>query len=159
MQMTVTEFLQTQVPFLTGLNEEQARILATSAEQLTFKNGQTILFRGVTVEGLHVIAAGKVTVHAKTNPNNKALVQVAELGPGEVFGETSIVEMGIAGATIKAGIDDTLVFVIPQDAFRGVLVEMPELRARCEALIADRKKKTIERSTAAPRPLSSPVAA
>ena len=92
--MTVTEFLKQSVPFLAGLTEDQAHFLAKSAEQLVYRKGQTVIFRGVTVDGLHVVANGKVTVHAKVG---KEFQQVAELGPGDVFGETSIIEMTVAG--------------------------------------------------------------
>lgn len=137
--MTVTEFLQSQVPFLAGLNEDQARSLATASQQVRFKKGQTVLFKGVTVDGLHVVAVGKVSVHVKLSKGGTATV-VAALGPGEVFGETSIMEMSTAGATIKAEEDDTLIFVIPQDAFRCILTENAEFHARAQALIDARKK-------------------
>jgi CBS domain-containing protein len=141
--MTVTEFLQSQVPFLHGITVEQASALAHAAEQLTFRPGQTVLFRGVTVEGLHVVASGRVIVYAKTKANSKELFEVAQLGPGSVFGETSIIEMGTASATIKAA-EETLIFVIPQTAFRELLASNEEFRSRAEALIAERKKKTDE---------------
>jgi CRP-like cAMP-binding protein len=136
--MTVTEFLKGHVPFLGGLSEEQSRSLAVAAVQLPCRKGQTILFKGVTVDGLHVVAAGHVGVWVKPD-KTRPLVQVATLGPGEIFGETSIIEMSTAGATVKAEEDDTLVFVIPQDAFRCVLDQNPEFRARALALIAARK--------------------
>ena len=77
--MTVTEFLAKNVPFLAGINEAQAKAMATKAEQKRFKKGQTILFKGVSVEGLHVIAMGKVSVHIKPE-KSKEWVKVAELG-------------------------------------------------------------------------------
>lgn len=151
--MAITEFLKASVPFLNGLTDEQAASIAAAAEPMTFKQGQTVVFRGVTVEGLHVISKGKVSVHAKTEKNSKSLQKVAEFGPGDVFGETSIIEMGTASATIKSEEDGTTIYVIPQDAFRLVLAENAEFRARAEALMAERKKK--------PEPLAErvPVAA
>jgi CRP-like cAMP-binding protein len=137
--MTVTEFLKTKVPFLSGLDEEQARALATAAEQVSCRRGQTVLFKGVTVDGLHVVATGQVSVWVKTD-KSKPAIAVAQLGPGEVFGETSILEMSTAGATVKADADDTLLFVIPQDAFRAILDQNAPLRDRAQALIAARKK-------------------
>lgn len=145
--MTVTEFLKNSVPFLAGLTDEQAAGLAHAAEQQSFKPGQTVLFRGITVEGLHVVASGKVAVWAKAD-KKKELVMVAELGPGAVFGETSIIEMGTASATIKA-VEDALIFVIPQNAFRQLLETNADFRARAEALIAERKKNNSELSRVA----------
>lgn len=154
--MTVTEFLSSHVPFLEGLSAEQARELAESAQQLQFSNGQTVLFKGTTVDGLYVVATGKVSVWVKPD-KNKPVTQVAELVPGDVFGETSILEMGTAGATIKASEDGTLLFVLPHDAFRGIIDANEALRARAEALIAARKKKNLELSL--PRPEGSAAVA
>ena len=137
--MTVTEFLKSRVPFLSGLEDDQARALAEAAQQVVFNRGQTILFRGVTVEGLHVMATGRASVWVKPD-KNRPMAAVAALGPGEIFGETSILEMSTAGATVKAEEDETLVFIIPQDAFRAILDRNPGLKARAEALIALRKQ-------------------
>lgn len=145
--MTVTEFLREHVPFLSGLTEDQAHYLAKAAEQIVFRKGQTVIFRGVTVDGLHVVAAGKVTVHAKVN---RDVVQVAELGPGDVFGETSIIEMTVAGATIKAAEDETLLFVIPEDSFKKIMKTDPDFEKRVLELIAERKKANAARKNAPP---------
>ncbi|MBI5629805.1 MAG: cyclic nucleotide-binding domain-containing protein [Elusimicrobia bacterium] len=137
--MTVTEFFQSSVSFLKGLTQDQAHRLAVQTEQLTFKGNQTVLFKGTTVDGLYVVAQGKVGVYAKPD-KGKDIAQIAELGPGEVFGETSIMEMGTASATIKSLAAETLVFIIPQQAFRDVLAENLEFKARAEAVVASRKK-------------------
>lgn len=144
--MTVTEFLHTQVAFLSGITGEQAHALAVEVQQQAYAAGQNVILRGTTVDGLYVIASGKVGVWAKPE-KKKVLEQVAELGAGEVFGETSIMEMCTAGATVKAVEDETLVFLIPQEAFRVVLEQNPELAARATALIDSRKKKTREALT------------
>lgn len=142
--MTVTEFLRESVPFLKGVDQEQAHALAKSARQDSYSCGQVVVFKGSTVDGLHVVAMGQVSVY--TNPvKGRPPVKVADLGPGEVFGEISILENGVAGATIKAAQDDTLVFVIPQDAFRDVLARNPEFNARMQALIAARKEARVQK--------------
>ena len=135
--MTVTEFLKTLVPFLSGITDEQAQFLAKAVEQITYNTGHTVIFRGSTVDGLHVLASGQVSVQAKVG---KEVHQVASLGPGDVFGEISIIEGVVAGATIKAAEDGTLIFMIPQEAFLKVLRSDPALEARVKAVIDERKK-------------------
>ncbi|MBI3507703.1 MAG: cyclic nucleotide-binding domain-containing protein [Proteobacteria bacterium] len=131
--MTVTEFLKTSVPFLAGLTEEQAHALAESAEQIVFNKLQTILMQGETVDHVHVVATGKVQVVRKER--GKDAVVLAELGPGDVFGEVSIVEPGVAGASIRA-VDETLVFLISQAPFLQVLEGNPAVKERIMAEIA-----------------------
>ena len=120
-----------------GVSEEHLTALATEATLSSYKSGQTIMFKGATVDGLHVMAVGKAGVFIK--PASQPIVQVAELASGDVFGELSIIENGTAGATIKATEDGTYVLNIPQDAFRVLLNESPEFVDRVKALIASRK--------------------
>ncbi len=141
--MNAAEFLQQSVPFLSGLTGEEAHALACCCEQLSVVSGHTVLFKGTTVDGLYVVAAGRVGVWVrgdKAKPSQLA----AELGPGEVFGETSILEMSTAGATVKAAEDGTVLLVVPQDAFRAVVAQNPVIRERAESLIVARKKKNAE---------------
>jgi signal-transduction protein with cAMP-binding, CBS, and nucleotidyltransferase domain len=159
--MTVTEFLQKHVPFLAGLTEAQAKAMAVKAEQKRYKKGQTVLFKGVSVEGLHVMAMGKVSVHVKPE-KSKDWLKVAELGPGDVFGEMSIVEFAMAGATVKAETEDTLIFVIPQDLFTDLMDADAAFKARVTALIEARRPKAPAPKTdgpAAPPAAAPPPAA
>jgi CRP-like cAMP-binding protein len=130
-------FLGSHVALLAGVADEHLTRLAVNSELKSFKAGQTVLFQGVTVDALHVVAVGKVAVFAKVP--NKGVVQVAELSGGEVFGETSIFESGTAGASVKAVADGTLVLVIPQDAFKALVAGDPAFVARLQALIAARR--------------------
>ena len=122
--MDAKTFLESHVPLFAGLSDEHLIGLAESSELKPYKAGQTILFTGMTVDGLHVVAVGKVSIHSRAA--GKGVVKVAELGPGEIFGETSILE------------DGTYVLVIPQDAFRRVVAESPDFVARLKALMVAR---------------------
>jgi len=136
--MSIREFLQTKVPFLSSLNESQLDYVSGQIEELKFKAGQTILFKGASVDGLHIVAQGKVSVHAKPD-KNKGWVTLAELGVGEIFGETSIIEYKMAGATIKAAADDTLIYVIYQAAFLKILKEDEALKSKMVEVIRSRQ--------------------
>lgn len=136
--MDAFTFLRERVALFAGMSDEHLTDIATSSSVTPFKTGQTILFKGVTVDALHVVCTGSVGVWIK--PPNQPIVEVAVLSSGDVFGETSIFENGTAGATIKAKEDNTYILVIPQDAFRKVLADSPDFVARVKELIASRKK-------------------
>ena len=72
---------------------------------------------GMTVEALYVIATGKAEVYAKVP--GKGLSRVADLGPGEVFGEASIVEKTMSGRDGQGGPGGRYVLVIPEAPFCG----------------------------------------
>jgi len=135
--MDALTFLRDHVSLFAGVNEENLSGLAGSSELLVFKAGQTILFKGATVDGLHIVVSGQADVFMKAA--NKAQVRIAELGAGEVFGEMSIVEMGTAGATIKASDKGAVVLMIPQEAFRHVLQQDEGFAVRVNMLIVSRR--------------------
>lgn len=137
MVMDAFTFLRERVGLFAGVSDEHLTGLATVSTLSTYKSGQTIMFKGATVDGLHVMAVGRAGVFIK--PPSQPLTQVAELASGDVFGETSIIENGTAGATIKALVDGTFVLNIPQDAFRVLLNESPDFVERVKAMIASRK--------------------
>jgi CRP-like cAMP-binding protein len=137
MNMDAFTFLRERVALFAGVSDEHLTAVAVGSTLSSYKNGQTIMFKGATVDGLHVMAVGKAGVFVK--PPSQPVVQVAELSSGAVFGETSIIENGTAGATIKCIEDGTCVLNIPQDAFRVLLAESPEFVSRVKALIASRK--------------------
>lgn len=133
-------FLQTQAPLFAGTAEAVLDNLAAVADLKQFKPGQTIVFKGATVDALHVIAVGKAHVLGKTSSGSA--VALAELGPGDVFGEASIVESTVSGANVKAGETGTMILLIPEDAFRRALSEDAAFFARVNALIASRRPPT-----------------
>lgn len=135
--MDAFTFLKEHTPLFAGVADMHLETLAGASKVAAYANGKTVLFQGITVDELHVVCSGKLSVQVKVP--NKGLTTVAELEPGDVFGETSIFEMGTAGATIKAAADDTYVLAIPQDAFRRILAEDPAFVERVKALIASRR--------------------
>lgn len=139
--MDALTFLRGRVPLFAGVSEENLTLLARASELLSFGAGQTILFKGATVDGLHVVVSGGAGVHMRAS--NKTLIRVAELGPGEVFGEMSIVEMGTAGATVKASASGAVVLMIPQESFRRVLQQDEAFAVRVNVLIVSRRTAPI----------------
>lgn len=135
--MDALTFLRERVALFEGVAEKHLEALAVGSTLERYAKGSTILFKGATVDHLQVVCTGKAGVYVK--PANKPVVQVATLQSGDVFGETSIVELSVAGATIKAEEDDTYVLAIPQDALRSLLVDDAAFAARVKALIDSRK--------------------
>ncbi|MBI3564768.1 MAG: cyclic nucleotide-binding domain-containing protein [Elusimicrobia bacterium] len=135
--MDAMTFLREHAPLFAGLSDESLAALAEASQLLSFNAGQSILLKGTTVDGLHVLVAGTAGVYAKQA--NKGIVHVATLAPGDACGETSIVEMGVANATVKALEDGAKVLLIPQEAFRHVLQRDEAFAVRVNTLIRSRQ--------------------
>ena len=138
MGMSAEEFFKQKVGFLSGLNDAELRLLAEAAEETSFKPGRSIIMQGMTMDGLFVVEKGKVAVWIK--PKSGTATQVATLGPGDVFGERTIVELGVAGATIKA-LEETFVYLIRQDAFVKLMEDDPSRRQYIIDKIAERRAR------------------
>jgi CRP-like cAMP-binding protein len=135
--MDALTFLSTHVALFEGVTTEALTALAVNSTLRQLAPGQIVLRAGMTVEDVYVVATGKVEVHAKVA--NKGLVLVGQLGPGEVFGEASILDKTVAGATVKAGEAGAVVLLIPEEPFRALVAENEALSARVRALISSRR--------------------
>ena len=102
-----------------------------------FKPNETIIEQGQPGEGLYVIATGEVEVSVAKEDGES--VVVANLGPGEVFGEISLLKHQPTTATVRARGGSGALF-LPRDQFQKVLDEQPHLREYLDSLSDDRLK-------------------
>ena len=135
--MDALSFLSGYVPLFAGISEDALIPLAANSTLRQIAAGQAILRAGMTVDGLYVIATGRIEVHTKVAGKGTSIV--AELGQGEVFGEYSILEKSVAGATVKAGAAGAVVLVIPEEPFRFLIEQDPAFGARVRAMIQARQ--------------------
>lgn len=141
MPMDALTFLSAHVPLFAGIPEEVLSPLAVAASLKKFNPGQPVLFAGMTVEALHIVATGTVYVQAKVP--NKGIVRLADLSTGEVFGEASMLEASVAGATVKAGDAGAILLLIPEEPFRRLAAENEVFAARVRALIQARRSAPV----------------
>ncbi len=135
--MDALTFLSSQVALFEGISPEELTPLAVNATLRQLTPGQIVLRAGMTVEDVYVVATGQVEVLAKVA--NKGLVLVGKLGPGEIFGEASILDKTVAGATVKAGEAGAVVLLLPEEAFRSLVAENEVFAARVRALVSSRR--------------------
>ena len=135
--MDALTFLSAHSPLFAGMTEKELELLATESTLRTLGAEQTALRAGMTVEALHVVVTGSVCVWAKVA--GQGTQRLAELGPGDVFGETSMIERSVASATIKAGEKGAVILLIPEEPFRRLVTDNADLAARVRALMQSRR--------------------
>ena len=135
--MDALTFLSAHVALFEGVSTQALTELAVNSELRQLAPGQIVLRAGMTVESLYVIATGKAEVYAKVPGKGSTLV--GELGPGQVFGEASILDRTVAGATVKAGEAGAVVLLIPEAAFHGLVAANEAFAARARALVESRR--------------------
>ena len=86
-----------------------------------FGPGDLILEEGNANRALHVLKEGRVRVSRRVHDSEVSLCDLAE---GQTFGELSIIEDGVASASLRA-VTDVEVLSIPIDALAGFLRAHP----------------------------------
>ena len=104
-----------KVAMLKGLTAEQVRRLATSASRVTLGAGQKLFDEGDPTGGVFVVERGRVRLTRKGTP-------IADLGPGEMFGEMAALDGGPRVVTVTAG-EPTSLLALAADAYAAVVYE------------------------------------
>jgi len=89
-----TESLR-RVPLFAGLDRKELELLAKLAKEQRYEPGATIVKTGAGGHGLYIIKEGTVSVVRDGQ-------KVASMGPGQFFGEISVLDGGPRTADVKA---------------------------------------------------------
>lgn len=111
---------------LAMLAAEDWSLLQAHATLISYKNGETLLEEGRRRRALFVVREGSVRVEQIHDGHP---ITLAQLGPGEIFGEMGFVENTTASASIVAE-DLVVVDVIDEAALQSLLASVPGLAIR-----------------------------
>lgn len=111
------------VPFLKTLRQPEIEELAHSLNLRHFVKGETIIRQGEPGKLFHLVFKGRVEVYRHKLFGKKLL---ATLGPGEFFGEMSLLDNTPRSATVM-GSEDGEMFTLSRDAFNAVLLKNPQI--------------------------------
>lgn len=101
------------VAMLKGLTAEQVRSLAGAASQVTLTPNQVLFQEGDPTGGVFIVERGRVALTRKGT-------RIAQLGPGQMFGEMASLDGGPRVVTVTAGEPTTLI-AIPPAAYNGAV--------------------------------------
>lgn len=111
-----------KIPVLHGLPDGEIEQIAARAHVLMFDDGEVIVPEGEEGVGFYFVAEGRARVEHEG-------IKVAVLGPGEFFGEVSLLEGTTRNATVTA--DGKVVCIgILRSFFRPLLARNPRLALR-----------------------------
>jgi CRP-like cAMP-binding protein len=114
---------QTQVlrdhAFTTGLNDSHIDHLAGLATRVAFEDDQLVLTDGERSRSFFLLLSGSVAVELRTS---QYAVRIQALGPGDVFGWSSVLDD-----------HDTLFQVRAREHTTALRLEGASLRARCQS--------------------------
>jgi CRP/FNR family cyclic AMP-dependent transcriptional regulator len=109
--MSDPQFLKNVTLFAEFENDELV-VLAETVRSSHFFPGDNVLEEGSANRALHILRSGRVRVSRKVQDREVAL---CDLESGQTFGELSIIEDGVASATLRAVTDSEVLSISMHD--------------------------------------------
>ena len=125
------------VDFLALLPTASLERLAALSRTCNFMPGEAVIRQGDTGSELFIVQKGELGVLVGRG-DGSSVAEVARLGPGQFFGEMSLMTGEKRAATVKATTDCELVEV-SKDAFQEVLASDPRLVEQITRALVDRQ--------------------
>lgn len=105
------DFLR-KVPLFVEFEPDELEHLRRVLHLTRFAPGDVILQEGNANRALHIVRSGRIRVSRQVQDRE---VSLCDLSPGQTFGELSIIEDGVASATLKAVSDAEVLSISMND--------------------------------------------
>jgi CRP-like cAMP-binding protein len=129
------EFLEA-VPLFRGLSKTDLTKVARITEQVSVPEGTVLAEEGGPGDAFYLLVSGTAVVRRKGR-------KIAEMGPGDFFGEVALLDSGPRSATV-ATLEPAALFVIHPKDF-ATLVAVPSIARKLLAGLAARLRASDRR--------------
>lgn len=131
-----------RVQLFSDLSEQELERLAEVAVPRSYQAGEVIFRAGDSGDTCYVVRSGAVKVTRRHTDGRT--ITLAELRPGQIFGELAMFSGETRSATVEALADTTAVALLSGDV-RRTLADHPEIAVKMLAGLADRLRDANER--------------
>src|SRR6266404_7762653 len=128
-----------RVPLFKRLEPHELEHLAEDVDQVNYSAGQTIFNEHDLGDGLYVVETGSVRIWVMDEDVHE--VTLAELKPGDFFGELAVLDRGERSSSATALVD-THLHKLSSDAFQKFLIGHPDAAVDVICEIAQRMRQT-----------------
>ncbi len=122
------------IPAFSHLPTEVLEELASSLTEERFRSADTVVVEDSTDDRLYLIVEGQAE---SSTVGTSGIVPLATLGPGELFGEISLLEPGSRRRSTVTAVEPLLLLGLQASDFRRALDAHPEARSAFERLADD----------------------
>jgi CRP-like cAMP-binding protein len=136
--MSNEEFLA-RVPIFEKCTPEEIRAIADVAQEHFYEPGQIIVTQGTPGQAFYLILAGRVSIER----DGRAL---GAFGPGDFFGEMSLLDSAPRSATIRA-IEQTRCLMLSSWDFKALVERNPSIAIKLLEVLSRRLRVADERLT------------
>lgn len=113
-----------RVPLFSSLSEAQLDQLAAGSVRRNFPKGRTIVAEGEPSASLYILLSGRAKVQ-RSDAEGKEVI-LAMLGPGEAFGEMSLIDDAPRSASVIT-VESCDFMAINKDSFKSMLAQNQEM--------------------------------
>jgi len=134
--MAHEEFLS-RVPIFASCTPEEISAIAAVAQESGFQTGQIIVTQGTPGQAFYLVLAGRVEIIRDSQ-------SLGAFGPGDFFGEMSLLDHAPRSATIRA-LEPTTCLMLSSWDFKALLEKYPSIAVKLLEVLSRRLRVADER--------------
>ena len=127
------------IPLLDGLSDDDLKLVGEMTIEKQYPKNAVVITEGELGDSLFAIMAGRVKVFIGDEEGREVILKM--LGPGDVFGEMSLLTGEPRSASVEALTDCRLLSIDKAD-LEAILRERPRIVAELAAIVARRRDRT-----------------
>jgi len=127
------------VPFFTGLSDQEIEVLVESLGRRTFGKGMIIFHKDSPGQAMYIIESGKVRIFILSESGQEISVNI--YGPGDVFGELALLD-GSPRSAGAVAMEKTVAFTLHRDDFLQHLEACPRMARNIIEVLSARLRYT-----------------
>jgi CRP/FNR family cyclic AMP-dependent transcriptional regulator len=128
-----------KVSLFAGLSDQELEVLADSLGKRTFGKGMIIFHKGSPGQTLYIIESGKVRIFILSESGQEISVNI--YGPGDVFGELSLLD-GLPRSAGAVALERTVTYTLHRDDFLRHLEAYPRMAKSIMEVLSTRLRYT-----------------
>ncbi len=113
-----------QVPIFRRAGADELQQLGSIAKRESLKSNTVVFFQGDRADKLYVILSGAAKVYQQTDDGKQKILGI--LGPGEVFGELTLLDARERSATVET-MEQTEMLTVDHHDFHTVATKNPDI--------------------------------
>ena len=129
------------VPGFDLLGEDELLEIVGASVNLAWPAGACVFAKGLPGEALYIVLSGKVRIYDEIDGHD---VEIAQTGPGDFFGESSLLLDTTHTKNVEA-VEDTELLVLSKESFRKLLASNAELAAHIHQTLEARRTEAQEK--------------
>jgi CRP/FNR family transcriptional regulator, cyclic AMP receptor protein len=131
-----------RVPLFAELEADELDRFSRVAVPRSFPKGTRVFHEGDHSDACYIIRGGSFRV-TREHPDGRAIT-LANLGPGDIFGELAMLDGEVRSASVEA-LSDGELLALPAVDVRGLLARHPEITVKLVAALVRRLRQANER--------------